>query len=124
MRDVRQFARRRPGMFLLAAGATGFAIGRIVKAGGMSSPRDEGVAGARAWPTGRVGDAVTDRSTTDSDRVTQPLQADKSLGELLSELTSDLGHLFRQEVQLAKTEARERGQAGRQGCRNVGRGRP
>jgi hypothetical protein len=44
---------------------------------------------------------------TDRDHLTQPLQADKSLGELLSELTSDLGHLFRQEVQLAKTEARE-----------------
>jgi uncharacterized membrane protein YqjE len=44
---------------------------------------------------------------TDRDHVTQPLQADSSLGELFSELTSDLGHLFRQEVQLAKTEARE-----------------
>ena len=44
---------------------------------------------------------------TDRDHLTQPLQADKSLGELFAELTSDLGHLFRQEVQLAKTEARE-----------------
>jgi len=42
MQDVRAFARRRPGMFLLAAGATGFAIGRIVKAGGMSSSQNEG----------------------------------------------------------------------------------
>jgi hypothetical protein len=42
MQDVRAFARRRPGMFLLAAGATGFAIGRIVKAGGMSNSQDEG----------------------------------------------------------------------------------
>ena len=50
---------------------------------------------------------MTDRITTERDHVTQPLQADKSLGELLSELTSDLGHLFRQEVQLAKTEAHE-----------------
>ena len=40
MQDVRRFARRRPGMFLLAAGATGFAIGRIVKAGGMSSTQN------------------------------------------------------------------------------------
>ena len=40
MQDVRAFARRRPGMFLLAAGATGFAIGRIVKAGGMSISQD------------------------------------------------------------------------------------
>jgi len=54
-----------------------------------------------------VADAVTDQSTTDRDHVTEPLQADKSLGELISELTSDLGHLFRQEVQLAKAEARE-----------------
>ena len=43
MQDVRRFARRRPGMFLLAAGATGFAIGRIVKAGGMSSSQNEGL---------------------------------------------------------------------------------
>jgi uncharacterized membrane protein YqjE len=50
---------------------------------------------------------MTDRIMTDRDRVTEPLQADKSLGELFSELTSDLGYLFRQEVQLAKTEARE-----------------
>ena len=42
LQDVRAFARRRPGMFLLAAGATGFAIGRIVKAGGMSSAQNEG----------------------------------------------------------------------------------
>jgi uncharacterized membrane protein YqjE len=44
-----------------------------------------------------------------SDRVhaVEPLQPDKSIGELFGELTSDLGHLFRQEVQLAKTEARE-----------------
>jgi uncharacterized membrane protein YqjE len=50
---------------------------------------------------------MTDRIMTDRDHVTEPLQADKSLGELLAELTSDLGNLFRQEVQLAKTEARE-----------------
>jgi gas vesicle protein len=42
MQDVRGFARRRPGMFLLAAGATGFAIGRIVKAGGVSGPNHDG----------------------------------------------------------------------------------
>ena len=36
LQDVRRFARRRPAMFLLAAGVTGFAIGRLVKAGGMS----------------------------------------------------------------------------------------
>ena len=41
LQDVKRFARRRPGMFLLAAGATGFAIGRIVKAGGVSSSQTE-----------------------------------------------------------------------------------
>jgi hypothetical protein len=41
IQDLRGFARRRPGMFLLAAGATGFAIGRMVKAGGMSSSQNE-----------------------------------------------------------------------------------
>jgi uncharacterized membrane protein YqjE len=38
---------------------------------------------------------------------TEPLQADKSLGDLFGDLTSDLSRLFRQEVELAKTEARE-----------------
>jgi len=42
--DVRSFARRRPGMFLLAAGIGGFAIGRAVRAGAMSSPQSDGEA--------------------------------------------------------------------------------
>ena len=113
IQDVRRFARRRPGMFLLAAGVTGFAIGRIVKAGGMSgSQQDElerrmPTVPTRCSPTGQGG-RRHDGSQHDRPRSRhQPLQADKSLGELFSELTSDLGHLFRQEVQLAKTEARE-----------------
>jgi len=40
--DVRSFARRRPGMFLLAAGIGGFAIGRAVRSGAMSSPESDG----------------------------------------------------------------------------------
>ena len=44
---------------------------------------------------------------TEREQATKPLQPDKSLGELFAELTGDLGHLFRLEVQLAKTEARE-----------------
>ena len=39
--------------------------------------------------------------------VTEPLQADKSLGELFGALTSDLSVLFRKEVELAKIEARD-----------------
>jgi hypothetical protein len=35
--DVRRFARRRPAMFLFAAGVTGFALGRAARAGAMSS---------------------------------------------------------------------------------------
>jgi len=38
---------------------------------------------------------------------TEPKRPDASLGELFSEMTSNLSTLFRQEVQLAKTEARE-----------------
>src|SRR3954447_23411524 len=47
------------------------------------------------------------RTMTDPDRAVEPLQADKSLGELFGDLTSDLSRLFRAEVQLAKTEARD-----------------
>jgi uncharacterized membrane protein YqjE len=49
---------------------------------------------------------MTDR-IIEREQATRPLQPDKSLGDLFSELTSDLGHLVRQEVQLAKTEARQ-----------------
>jgi hypothetical protein len=38
-------------------------------------------------------------------RPTEPKRADQSLGELFKEMTSELGDLFRQEVQLAKVEA-------------------
>jgi uncharacterized membrane protein YqjE len=50
---------------------------------------------------------VSDRIVSDREHAVEPLQPDKSLGELFGELTSDMGHLFRQEVELAKTEARE-----------------
>ena len=50
---------------------------------------------------------MSDSITNDRQRAVEPLQPDKSIGELFGELTGDLGHLFRQEVQLAKTEARE-----------------
>jgi hypothetical protein len=46
-------------------------------------------------------------SSDRNDLVTEPLQADKSLGELFGVLTSDLSLLMRQEVELAKTEVRE-----------------
>ena len=49
---------------------------------------------------------MSDR-VTEWDRATEPLAPEKSLGELFGDLTSDLGLLFRQEVELAKTEARE-----------------
>jgi F0F1-type ATP synthase assembly protein I len=38
-------------------------------------------------------------------RPTEPKRADQSLGELFKEMSSELGDLFRQEVQLAKVEA-------------------
>ena len=41
------------------------------------------------------------------DPATEPKRPDSSLGELFVEMTSDISTLFRQEVQLAKTEARE-----------------
>jgi F0F1-type ATP synthase assembly protein I len=38
---------------------------------------------------------------------TEPKAPEKSLGELFSELTSDLSNLFRKEVELAKVETKE-----------------
>ena len=55
--------------------------------------------------------------TMPSDQVdlsTQPKRPDASLGELFSEMTTELSTLLRQEVELAKTEAREEaGKAGK-----------
>ncbi len=48
--------------------------------------------------------------TTDQEGVdlsTQPKRPDASLGELFSEMTSELGTLFRQELDLVKTEAKD-----------------
>ena len=54
-------------------------------------------------------------STTPTyDPATQPKRPDASLGELFSEMTSELSELFRKEVQLAKVEAKEEvGRAGK-----------
>jgi hypothetical protein len=41
------------------------------------------------------------------DRVTEPKQPEKSLGELFGDLGSDLGTLVRKEIDLAKTETRQ-----------------
>ena len=51
------------------------------------------------------------------DPETQARRPDASLGELLSEMTGELSALFRQEVELAKTEARdELGHVGKAGA--------
>jgi hypothetical protein len=44
---------------------------------------------------------------TDYDPATQPKRPELSLGELVGELTGELSTLFRKEIELAKTEARE-----------------
>jgi uncharacterized membrane protein YqjE len=41
------------------------------------------------------------------DLATEPKRSDDSLSDLLSELTGELSTLFRQEIELAKTEAQE-----------------
>jgi len=40
-------------------------------------------------------------------RPTEPKRAEKSLGELVSEMSEDLSTLFRKEIELAKIEAKE-----------------
>ena len=57
----------------------------------------------------------TDGRTTDWDPATQPKRPDASLGELLSEMSSDITTLFRQEIELAKLEVKEE-------AKRVGRG--
>jgi Flp pilus assembly protein TadB len=50
---------------------------------------------------------ATGATSEDWDPATQPKQPDRSLGELFAEMTSQISTLFRQEVQLAKTEAKD-----------------
>jgi uncharacterized membrane protein YqjE len=45
--------------------------------------------------------------STEPDLSTQPKRPEASLGELFSEMTSEIGTLFRQEVELARTETRQ-----------------
>ncbi len=49
----------------------------------------------------------TDVATEHRDLATEPKRSDESLGDLLSEMTSELSTLFRKEIELAKTEAQE-----------------
>ncbi len=48
-----------------------------------------------------------DPGVGDVDLRTQPLEPDKSLGELLGDLTREMGDLVRKEIDLAKVEAKE-----------------
>jgi len=50
---------------------------------------------------------MSDADRSRGDLATKPLQPDKSLGELFGELTSEMGTLFRKEVELAKLEAKD-----------------
>ena len=53
-------------------------------------------------------------STTPSAREYEPQRSESSLGDLVTELTDELSTLFRKEIELAKTEAREEmGHAGK-----------
>lgn len=52
MSDVQNFARRRPGVFLLSCAAAGFAAGRLIRGGAASSGASDGGAnGERGRPT-------------------------------------------------------------------------
>ena len=49
----------------------------------------------------------TDVAAEHGDLATEPKRSDESLGDLLSEMTDELSTLFRKEIELAKTEAKE-----------------
>ncbi|MDQ3311156.1 MAG: phage holin family protein [Actinomycetota bacterium] len=51
--------------------------------------------------------AASASGVASSESPTQPKRADESLGELLSEVTTELGDLFRKEIELAKVEGKE-----------------
>src|SRR2546425_369299 len=52
LNDAQDFARRRPGAFLLGCTAAGFAVGRLIRGGAVSSGgSDGGAIGERGRPT-------------------------------------------------------------------------
>jgi uncharacterized membrane protein YqjE len=55
-------------------------------------------------------------------RPTEPKRPDASLGELISEMTTELSGLFRQEVELAKVETREELQRSAKAAGSLGGG--
>lgn len=56
------------------------------------------------------------RSAGDPSLRTEPLQPDKSLGQLMADMTSDLSVILRKEIDLAKVELKEEGRrAGKAG---------
>ena len=50
---------------------------------------------------------MADRMEPEARQPTEPKRSEASLGELVAEMTSDLSTLFRKEIELAKTEARD-----------------
>ncbi len=54
-----------------------------------------------------MSERATDLPGQEWDPATQPKRPERSLGELFGEMTSEVSTLFRQEVQLAKTEAKD-----------------
>lgn len=59
---------------------------------------------------------ATSRQSRGSELQTEPKQAEKSLGELFGEMTSEVSALMRKEVELAKVEIKEEvGRAGKAG---------
>ena len=54
-----------------------------------------------------MSERATDLPGQEWDPATQPKRPERSLGELFAEMTSEVSTLFRQEVQLAKTEAKD-----------------
>jgi hypothetical protein len=62
-------------------------------------------------------------SSHDADLRVEPKAADRSLGELFAELSSELGSLVRTEIELAKTETKEEvSRAGKAGAMFGGAG--
>ena len=74
--------------------------------------------------TQRAETTTTPRAETTAPRPeTTPKRSEASLGELVAEMTSELSSLFRQEVELAKVEARQEvSRAARAGSKLAGAG--
>ena len=85
--DISSFARRRPGVFLLCCMGAGFALGRMMRSGALSSQQPSSLAAAQLAPPsgqgyedGAIPIGADVKASSYGDSTSQPTAPDETLG--------------------------------------------